>query len=176
MIPEPLLQILKYCLLALLWLFFLRVLRAVWAEVKRSRADQAESAPPRRRAPAPAPAGEPVAHRAAPPPPSPWARPEDGSGPLRLSVLEPPEHRGKTFELAEETTVGRGKECGVALPFDSFTSSRHARLWREDGQVWVEDLGSTNGTYLNKRRLTAPATLARGDRLQVGQTVLEVGR
>jgi hypothetical protein len=174
-IPEPLLQILKYCLLALLWLFFLRVLRAVWAEVKKSRSDQADAAPARRRTTVPPAAGEPVAHRAAPPA-SPWSRPQEGQPVLRLSVVEPPEHRGKTFELDEEITVGRGQGCGVALTYDSFTSNRHARLWREDGQVWVEDLGSTNGTYLNKRRLTGPATLARGDRLQVGQTVLEVGR
>lgn len=163
--PEPLLQILKYCLLALLWLFFLRVLRAVWAEVKRPRTTGAAPAGPEVPVPTPAP--------------PPASRPEprsDGRAPLRLSVVEPPERRGRTFELGDEATVGRGQGCGVALPDDSFTSHLHARVWRQDGQVWIEDLGSTNGTYLNKRRLTAPATLARGDRVQVGRTVLEVGR
>ncbi|MGH9067421.1 MAG: FHA domain-containing protein [Acidimicrobiales bacterium] len=164
----PLLTILKYFLLALLWLFFLRVLRAVWAEVRRPRGTEAAAGPPppasRGRAPArererePAPAGRRAAQ------------------PVRLSIVEPPEHRGRSYDLTGEMTVGRAQGCGVALPDDSFTSHLHARVWAEDGRVWVEDLGSTNGTYVNKRKLTEPATLSKGDRLQVGRTVLEVGR
>ncbi|MGH9075563.1 MAG: FHA domain-containing protein [Acidimicrobiales bacterium] len=165
-IPTPLLTILKYCLLALLWLFFLRVLRAVWAEVKRARAP--EPAPH----PSPGPAGVP-----APAPPPAGAPESDHRGALlHLAVVEPPERRGHTFELGPEVTVGRAPGCGVALPEDSFTSHLHARVWQQDGELWVEDLGSTNGTYLNKRKLTGPATLSRGDRLQVGRTVLEVSR
>lgn len=161
----PLLTILKYFLLALLWLFFLRVLRAVWAEVRQPRAIRAPGVP----SPAPAPAAAPAWTAPAPP-----ERGTDGA--LNLSVVEPAEHRGRTFPLSDEVTVGRAPGCGVALTDDSFTSSLHARLWRQDGQVWVEDLGSTNGTYLNRRKLTRPAPLSRGDRLQVGHTVLEVGR
>lgn len=164
----PLLTILKFFLLALLWLFFLRVLRAVWAEVRHPRA---VGSPAQSFAAVPAPAAAPPP--AWPPPPRAEPRPEV---PVQLAVVEPAEHRGRTFELGEEVTVGRAPGCGVALPDDSFTSSLHARLWRQDGQVWVEDLGSTNGTYLNRRKLSAPAPLSRGDRLQVGRTVLEVGR
>lgn len=160
----PLLTVLKYFLLALLWLFFLRVLRAVWTEVRHQNA----RTPP---APVHAPAASPGP--AWPPPPRAESWPDSS---LNLSVVEPAEHRGRTFPLSEEVTVGRSPGCGVALPDDSFTSSLHARLWRQDGQVWVEDLGSTNGTYLNRRKLTAPARLSRGDRLQVGHTVMEVGR
>lgn len=160
----PLLTVLKFFLLALLWLFFLRVLRAVWTEVHH----QSARTPPR---PVHAPAASPGPAW----PPSPRAG-SWSDGALNLSVVEPVEHRGRTFALNEEVTVGRSPGCGVALPDDSFTSSLHARLWRQDGQVWVEDLGSTNGTYLNRRKLTAPARLSRGDRLQVGRTVMEVGR
>ncbi len=52
----------------------------------------------------------------------------------------------------------------------------HARLFRRDGRLWVEDLGSTNGTFVNRKKVAAPVALRRGDRLQVGTTVLEVTR
>jgi pSer/pThr/pTyr-binding forkhead associated (FHA) protein len=50
----------------------------------------------------------------------------------------------------------------------------HARIFARDDSVMVEDLGSTNGTYLNRRRITAPAELQRGDRVKIGKTVLEL--
>ncbi|HZD67229.1 MAG TPA: FHA domain-containing protein [Acidimicrobiales bacterium] len=165
MIPGPLLQILKYCLLALLWLFFLRVLRAVWAEVKRSRSEEPA-------VPAPAGAGAAPTRLT-----NPGGLPQRGPSPmasLRLSVVEPSEHRGQTYDLDDETTLGRDGECGVALPDDRFASHLHARVWHQDGQVWIEDLGSTNGTYLNRHRLSSRAVLNKGDQVQVGRTVFEV--
>ena len=55
-------------------------------------------------------------------------------------------------------------------------SQLHARVFRRDNQFYVEDLGSTNGTYLNRKKVTGPVAVRRGDRLQVGKTVLEVTR
>jgi two-component system cell cycle response regulator len=55
-------------------------------------------------------------------------------------------------------------------------SQNHARIVRRDGRLWLEDLGSTNGTYLNTKAVSAPSVLHRGDRIQVGRTVLEVNR
>ena len=52
----------------------------------------------------------------------------------------------------------------------------HARVFRKEGQLYVEDLGSTNGTYLNRKKVTAPIQLRKGDRLQIGRTVMELGR
>jgi pSer/pThr/pTyr-binding forkhead associated (FHA) protein len=52
----------------------------------------------------------------------------------------------------------------------------HARLYRSGGQIWVEDLGSTNGTFVNSERITQPSRLAKGDLLQIGATVFEVRR
>ena len=148
--PEPLLTILKFCFLAILYLFFLRVLRAVWAEVT----------------------GPPVA---APAPPRP-GRVAIGGGkpPGRLKVLEPAERRGRTYELGDELTVGRAGGCQVTLEGDNYVSQLHARVFRRDGQFYVEDLGSTNGTYLNRKKVTAPIAIRKGDRLQIGKTVMEL--
>jgi pSer/pThr/pTyr-binding forkhead associated (FHA) protein len=155
-VPESLLRILNGCLLALLLLFFLRVLRAVWVQV---------NAPPVTAPPAPGPA---LSTAVAP------AATSTGQG-LSLRVIEPPEHRGQTYPLGDEVTVGRAAGCGVALA-DATVSQLHARVFRRDGRHYVEDLGSTNGTWINRAKVSAPAPLKRGDRLQVGSTVLEVIR
>jgi pSer/pThr/pTyr-binding forkhead associated (FHA) protein len=91
-------------------------------------------------------------------------------------VVEPPSTRGQVYEVGDEITVGRASGCQVALPDDTFVSQLHARIFRKDGQLFVEDLGSTNGTFLNRKQVSAPVAVRRGDRLQVGKTVLEVSR
>ena len=88
-------------------------------------------------------------------------------------MIEAPEQRGEAFPLADEITVGRGGGCGVPLR-DRMVSQLHARIFKRDGQFFVEDLGSTNGTLVNGKKVSAPAPLRRGDRLQVGKTVLEL--
>ncbi|MDP9389595.1 MAG: FHA domain-containing protein [Actinomycetota bacterium] len=148
--PESLLVVLKFCFLALLWLFFLRVLWAVWAEVTGSAPSTA--------APSPAPSRSPAPDKA------------------RLKVVEPADRRGAVYDVGEELTVGRANGCQVALTDDSYASQLHARVFRRDGRLWLEDLGSTNGTYVNAKPVTAPIALRRGDRVQVGRTVLEVTR
>ncbi len=156
--PEPLLNLLKLFLLALLYLFFLRVLRAVWAEVAAPRPAPAASAP--------APARSRRDRR-------PVVR--GRGGPPRLVVRSPAEHRGRRFELGEEITVGRAAGCQVTLD-DSYVSQLHARVFTRDGSVYVEDLGSTNGTYLNRAKVTAARVMKPGDQLQIGQTILELER
>lgn len=95
---------------------------------------------------------------------------------LRLEVIEPREYEGKVFELDGEVTVGRSNGCGISTSYDSYSSTVHARLYRSGGQIWVEDLGSTNGTFVNSERITQPSRLAKGDLLQIGATVFEVSR
>lgn len=149
--PEPLLKLLELCLLALLWLFFLRVLRAVWTEVRGPAAVVARPATSSgggRRAPA--------RRRGSP----------------RLVVIEPKERKGRVYDLADEQTVGRAAGCQITLD-DTYTSQLHARVFTKDGSWYVEDLGSTNGTYLNTKRVTAPLALKRGDRIKIGATVME---
>lgn len=70
-------------------------------------------------------------------------------------------------------TVGRAAGCQVTLD-DTYASQLHARLFLRDGQILVEDLGSTNGTWLNRQKVTGPMVMQRGDQLQVGSTVLEL--
>ena len=134
---ENLLALLRICLLALLYLFFLRVVRTAWVEIRgprpaRPKAQTAEGTSPRRTV---------------------------AFGPVTvatgtLTVIEPPEQRGRSFDLTEELTVGRAPGCQV---------------------LFVEDLGSTNGTLVNRRKIKAAIPLHQGDTLQVGRTILEVG-
>ncbi|MGH9165200.1 MAG: FHA domain-containing protein [Acidimicrobiales bacterium] len=156
--PEALLTLLKFCFLALLWLFFLRVLWAVWSEVRAGA--------PMGTVPVAGPAGAPL--------PAPARAGVASTDVGRLKVVEPADRRGTTYELGDELTVGRASGCQVALPDDTFASQLHARVFRRDGRLWLEDLGSTNGTYLNAKAVTSPVALRRGDRIQVGRTVLEV--
>ena len=80
---------------------------------------------------------------------------------------------GDNFELnSAQLTIGRGHQNDIAIVTDEYASARHARFEpRQDG-VWVQDLGSTNGTYLNGTRLDGPRRLARGDIVRVGETDL----
>jgi hypothetical protein len=162
-VSEQLLTILKLCLLALLYLFFFRVLRAVWAQL---------------RSPTPAPAGGAARAAAAgpkapaattPPPPRRRAR----GAPTHLVALAPEARQGTSYPIGAEVTVGRAGGCAISLPEDTFVSSLHARVYAADGQVMVEDLGSTNGTFVNQARVTSTMPLGKGDRLKVGSTVLE---
>ena len=155
--PEPLLAVLKLLCLALLYLFFLRVLRAVWAELR----------PPPPAPPPPPPA--PGRRRE----PAPQGRRRKGAG--HLVIVAPSDQKGRSFDLDGELTVGRAAGCQVALE-DNYVSQLHARVFTRDGGVWVEDLGSTNGTYLNEQRVSAPLVLRRGDQLKVGSTVMELKR
>jgi hypothetical protein len=163
-VPDSLLTILKLIFLGLLYLFFVRVLRAVWTELREPRTVQVAGGP--HPLPAPTPSGR-AAHR------------DDGRRRHRggrLIVVEPPERRGAAFGLADELTIGRAPGCGVALPEDTFVSQLHARVFRRDGDLHIEDLGSTNGTFLNNRQVSTAVPVRRGDRVQVGKTVLELGR
>ena len=163
---DSLLNILKFALLALLYLFFARVLWAVWSEVRGPRAAAATrdgSAPGGGQAVhAPiinAPAGKQV-------------RAKRG-GIARLVVLEPRASKGTAISVAQEITFGRAPGCTVSVPDDTFVSQIHARVFNDSGNIIIEDIGSTNGTYVNGTRLTMPAALHRGDRIQIGSTVLE---
>jgi hypothetical protein len=71
-------------------------------------------------------------------------------------------------------TLGRGGQNTVALDGDEFASARHARVEARADGLWVEDLGSTNGTFVNGARVTTPRRLEPGDVLRVGQTDLRV--
>ncbi|MBS1837046.1 MAG: FHA domain-containing protein [Actinobacteria bacterium] len=158
--PEQLLTVLKLCLLALLYLFFLRVLRAVWTEVN----------PPKV-----APTRKPAA------PVAPSTRARRGAArarrkpavPTRLVVVEPSARVGAEFALGPDLTVGRAPGCDLVFD-EQYVSQVHTRIFSRDGAVFVEDLGSTNGTWVNGARAVGQMPARLGDRIQVGNVVMEV--
>lgn len=153
---EAVLTVLKFCFLALLYLFLYRVVRLTLREL---------------RAPAVTTEG-PAAPAAAPAPPRRQRRPERGA--LRLRIVEPPGRRGETHAIDRELTVGRGAGCAIVLGEDTYVSQLHARLFQQNGEGYIEDLGSTNGTYVNGKAITGATRLRRGDQVQFGQTVAEI--
>lgn len=168
---DPLLDVLKLALLALLYLFFARVLWAVWSEVR----------PPRARAGGPSPAvgrvraDDATAATERPPTGRRSTKPHRGrrGRAARLVVLEPKEQRGTIYAISGELTIGRESACTVPMPGDTFVSGLHARVYEFEGQPMLEDLGSTNGTFHNGNRLHGSKLLHPGDRIQIGYTVLE---
>jgi len=156
---QNLLRALEIIVVVLIWLFFFLVIRAVWVEVRPPR--------PRRR--------ERKKEEAEAAPAQVQSGRRQRSKNLQLKVVEPEPQRGRTYDLAEELTLGRAAGCGVRVE-DAYTSSIHARLFERDGTLWVEDLGSTNGTWVNAERIGSPTRLGKGDLLQVGGTVFEVSR
>ena len=154
---EAALTVLKFCFLALLYLFLYRVVRLTLSELL-----------------APALSAQPVATPAAPPP-----RRERRAAPrtaLRLRIIEPAARRGETHTIDREVTVGRGGGCALVLSDDTYVSQLHARLFQQNDEGYVEDLGSTNGTYVNGKQISGVTRLKRGDQVQFGQTVAEVGK
>lgn len=155
---------LQWLVVALIFLFFLRVIRAVFVEVRPAgaRPTRAERRSKRvmERRQRPARVGA----------------PRRGDKQLLLEVLEPRDQEGKTYELDGEMTVGRSPGCGIPTSYDVYSSTIHARLFPSGNQLWVEDLGSTNGTYVNSERIARATRLVKGDLVQVGATVFEVSR
>ena len=162
--PEQLLGLLKFCLLALIYLFFVRVLWAVWAGIRDPQPAAAPvAADGRRRVRVPRAARTTRAARRAP------------KVATQVVFRMPPERAGTVVLLDHEVPIGRAARCELALPDDTFLSQLHARLYVQDGQPHLEDLGSTNGTYLNGERVTGTVPLRPGDTVQLGATVLEAG-
>jgi hypothetical protein len=150
----------QWLVVVLIFLFFLRVVRAVFVEVRPAGPTRAQRREQRR--------AEEEDQRP--------LRETRTRKNLRLEVIEPREREGTIYDLDGEVTVGRSNGCGIPTTYDSYSSTVHARLYRSGGQVWVEDLGSTNGTFVNSERISQPSRLAKGDLLQIGATVFEVRR
>jgi hypothetical protein len=163
---DQMLGVLKLALLALLYLFFARVLWAVWTEV---RGTGTPLVPQGSAAPQP-----PVAKATAEPKRSRRKEAKRPAGQVaRMVVVEPSSRKGAVLGVDREITFGRAAGCTVSVPDDSYMSQVHARIFMREGDVFVEDLDSTNGTFVNGDRVNGEQQLLRGDRLQVGHTVLE---
>jgi FHA domain-containing protein len=147
--------------LAVLYLFLLWISRSALRDLRR---------PPGARgvpAPAEAPSDATGLH-----PASRAAHRTDRDGPFdpRLVVERAPGHTpGMEYDVGEGAVLGRGDHAEIRLE-DPFASSRHAKLTRQGAIVVLEDLGSTNGTYLNEELLSGPQPLHQGDRVRIGDS------
>jgi pSer/pThr/pTyr-binding forkhead associated (FHA) protein len=151
---DALLNALKLILLALIYLFFGRVLWAVWSEVRTPVMPAARVG-----------GGGSTRGR---------AKKLAGKGVPTFVVIEPKQHRGATYTLSNVLTIGRLEDDDIMIDDDSFISSHHARIEVRPEGAWVVDLGSTNGSFVNGQRLTGERSVRKGDRIQVGSTVLEM--
>jgi pSer/pThr/pTyr-binding forkhead associated (FHA) protein len=180
---DQVLTILKFVLLGLLYLFFARVLWAVWSEVRTPSRRPMIGAP--RQAAANPQAGQ-TTPMGRPPaaPTAPLAQPQQPSKSskrkskqrgraTRLVMLEPRTRRGVTVALSGDIVLGRDPTCEISIDDDAYISQRHVRFYEFDGQPMVEDLGSTNGTFHNGSKLVGARLLHPGDRVQAGTTVIE---
>ena len=148
----------KYGLLALLWLFVIMAYRTVRSDLYGSRVVKT---------PAPAPVA------AAPRVPAPSSGRRGRSSARKLVVTEGA-LAGTTIRLGDgPVTLGRADDSTLVLT-DDYASTRHARLVPADGAWLVEDLGSTNGTYLGTAKVVRPTPVPVGSPIRIGKTVLEL--
>jgi hypothetical protein len=158
---EPVSVALKFGFLAVLYLFLLWVVRSAMKDLRRDR-----EAVPTHAVVAPDPAVDATGlHRADVDPLAAVAL----AGEPRLVVERAPGHPdGIAYDLAAGATLGRG-DVEIRLE-DPFASTRHARIDRQGSVTVIEDLGSTNGTYLNEEPLQGPQPLHHGDRIRIGDS------
>ena len=153
MTAEIVLQVFRFGFLLLLWLFIYAAFRVVRADLFGGRPARVASVPPRAAAAV--------------------GRKRGQRGPRSLVVTAGP-LTGTKITLGEQPIlIGRADDSTLVLT-DDFASSRHARLINRGGQWYVEDLGSTNGTYLDQQRVQGPLLVQPGQPIRIGQTALEL--
>ncbi len=159
--------------LALLWLFVLTAVSVMRSDLfgtkvtTRPRTSTRMGRPGRSRPPKAGKPGPPKAGRPGLP-----VRPRRGAA-RNLVITEGP-LAGTSVRLGDEpVTIGRAPDCTLVLA-DDFTSARHARLFSRDGSWFVEDLGSTNGTYLERTKVIGQVAVPVGTPIRIGKTVVEL--
>lgn len=157
MVLEPVSIALKFGFLAVLYLFLLWVSRSALKDLRRTTARAGEATPV-------VPAADATGLYSATGGPA-----GVGSDP-RLVVERAPGHQpGMEYDLSAGAVLGRGDQAEIRLE-DPFASSRHAQIIRQGAVMVLEDLGSTNGTYLNEELLGGPSPLHPGDRVRIGDS------
>ncbi|GAC1367578.1 MAG: hypothetical protein NVSMB32_12590 [Actinomycetota bacterium] len=150
--PQLALTILKYLFLALIFLFLARAVRAMFLEINGPRSRKASAAPTRA---------------------TPAAR--AGKAPDKVALLVGGAEKARLYDLGDELIMGRSAKCHIVLD-DTYASQVHTRVFRRNGQFFIEDMGSTNGTFLNSRKVVTATPVNRGDRARIGRTELEFRR
>lgn len=155
---ELIVTVLRLGYLVLLWLLVLSAVGVLRRDIFGTRVLARDSVHPR----APGHGGRPAPGR------------RRGRGqPSTLRVTAGPLN-GTQLTLGESAVlIGRSPGCTLVLD-DDYSSNRHARIFPSEGRWYVEDLGSTNGTYLGNQRITAPVPVGIGQPVRIGQTVIEL--
>ena len=153
---ELTLFLIRIAYLAILWIFVLSAISVIRSDMFGARVPEgargAEGKRDRRKAP-----------------------PKRRGSPTHVLVVEGA-NAGQRAELsAAPILIGRGPDAAIRLD-DDYVSTRHARIATNGEQWFVEDLGSTNGTFLGSQRVTSPVPIAVGTPVRVGKTVVELRR
>ncbi|MFC9926806.1 FHA domain-containing protein [Streptomyces sp. NPDC127190] len=173
---ELTLTVMRLGFLAVLWLFVIVAVQVIRSDLFGTRVTQRGS---RREAGRQQQTGRQPAARQQAAPPQQRGQQSGGrrggrNAPTKLVVTEGT-LTGTTVALQGQTvTLGRAHDSTIVLD-DDYASSRHARIYPDQGGQWiVEDLGSTNGTYLDRSRLTTPTPIPLGAPIRIGKTVIEL--
>jgi pSer/pThr/pTyr-binding forkhead associated (FHA) protein len=156
---ELTLMLIRFAYLAILWIFVLSAISVIRSDMFGARIDQTPRAERREQ------------KRASRNRPKPAKRPR--GAPTHVAIVEGA-NSGENVSLDDAPLlIGRGSDAAIRLD-DDYVSTRHARIAASGDQWFIEDLGSTNGTYLGSQRLTQPATLQLGSQVRIGKTTLEL--
>ena len=150
------LQLMRFGFLVLLWLFVMAAVRVIRSDLRLSGQPRVATPPPRRRSARAASPSAPVRN-----------------GPTQLVVTEGGLAGTRIGLTGAPVLIGRANDSTLVLT-DDYASTRHARISLQDGMWIVEDLGSTNGSYLGRRKLDGPVPMEIGVPLRIGKTVLEL--
>ena len=156
------LTLIRVAFLAVLWLFVIAAIGVVRTDLFGTAAAKVRRG----------------RNRAQPPrqPQRPPRQPKPSRGTPRFLVVTEGGLTGVSVDLTDQQiTLGRANDATLVLN-DDYASSRHARIFPQDGQWIVEDLGSTNGTYLDRQKVTRPTPVPVGVPIRIGKTVLELRR
>jgi len=160
---ELTLTLIRFAYLAVLWIFVLAAISVVPASMIGNRVEQSPRAERRAQKQA---QREAARNRAK-------ATKRSRGAPTRVVVLDG-SNQGESIPLdGAPLLIGRGPDAAIRLD-DDYVSTRHARIAASGDQWFVEDLGSTNGTYLGSRRLTQPAVVQAGSQIRIGKTTIEL--
>ena len=156
---ELTLMLIKFAYLAILWIFVLGAISVIRSDMFGARVETAR-APSR------------AERRATQKEPKKSSRPPRGT-PSKVVVVDGPA-AGMSAPLdGGQVLIGRGADAGIRLD-DDYVSTRHARIGSSGDTFYVEDLGSTNGTYIGSQRITQATAVQLGSRVRVGKTTLEL--
>ncbi len=153
---ELTLTLIKLGFLAVLWLFVLSAVSVIRSDIFGARVDNKQPKPAKQ-----------------PKPPKQKQRKPPRGAPRTLQITEGP-NSGQSIPVGDQPILlGRGTDAAIRLD-DDYVSTRHARFATNGEQWFVEDLGSTNGTYIGSQRVTAPTPIAIGTAVRLGKTVVEL--